>query len=377
MAHSSSGVPTIHDLRITLVYTETIPGGLRGELATAPYGFLFSQFSYAQAFANAAAGPAGGLQLPWAGHGRSFWHYYFDCRRRLDGVTGHQAWRAAAPLRTLFPTVVTAPLLPCAVQAEAFVYPHGLAIAVSLVLQTPMTVLDAAALAVELRRTPQFITAANANLRLIDAIAREGLDALRTTAFGRDAPQGERPFEPFSVVTVVRAKDVDPTQQFAGGGDEQRFLEAVTTWSKTWQSAALPQLAQATVASRTGGAAPGDILYGHKRARAIWFPGSSTMARGLVHTLACYHRNLVLASMQVESLAAFTQATARFLPPAGTLPGEHYAAARRAGLILGRFYGGTPDIYRSESIARQLVDGGYLADINLVRAYVGDVALHP
>jgi hypothetical protein len=177
------------------------------------------------------------------------------------------------------------------------------------------------------------------------------------------------------VTTVVRGSDVDETQLPPEGGSEHRFLDAVTTWAPTWKSAALPKLSDVALPLRGSGTPAGHVLYRRGRARAVWFPGSFTIPSGSVRTLTCYHRNLVLASLQVESLAGFAAATTQFLRNGGRLSDAHFDAATRAGDILGRFYGGAPSIYRSRSLQAQVDDGSFVTDINTMRAAVGRTPL--
>jgi hypothetical protein len=254
---------------------------------------------------------------------------------------------------------------------EAFLYPHGVAVILNLTVRGTFTPDEAAALAIRLRRGHDFSIGDEARPFVLDGVADRAVAAVRQTTFGVEAPVGRRPQFPFSVTTVVLGRDVDDTKALTEGSTEHRFLEAVTTWAPTWESAALPKLADVTLPLRTSGRPAGHVLYRRDRGRAVWFPGSFTIPSGSVRTLTCFHRNLVLASLQVESLAGFAAATAQFLTAGGKLNDAHYDAATRAGDILGRFYGGAQSIYRSRSPRAQIEDGSFLTDINLMRAAVG------
>ena len=358
-------------IQTSLIYSETVIEALTGELTSPPYSFLVNRFAYSQKFDETRTSRGGDVEPPWPDKiGRSFWGYYFEEQRPLEAIRGQQAWRGVAPFRHRFPLKVTA--VPGNVRGapEAFVYPHGVAVVINLILRGSFAPEDAATLAMRLRRGHEFNVEGEAQPLVLDAVADRALGALRQAAFG-PAPVGRRPQFPFSVTTVVLGKDVDDANLPAEGGAEHRFLEAVTTWAPTWKTAALPKLADATLPTRRSGAPAGHIVYRRDRGRAVWFPGAFTMPTGQVRTLTCYHRNLVLASLQVESLGGFAAASARFLAEGGKLNDAYYDAATRAGDVLGRFYGGAPSIYRSHSVRAQLEDATLVADVNAMRAAVG------
>jgi hypothetical protein len=365
-------VGELHAIKIALIYTETVIEVLTGELKNPPYTFLANRFAYAQKFDETRANRGGDVEPPWPDRmGRSFWGFYFEQQRPLEAIKGQQAWHGVAPFRHRFPLKVTS--VPHEVRAapEAFVYPHGVAVVINLIVSGKFTPEEAATLAIRLRRGDEFTADGEERLLVVDGVADRAVTALRQASFGADAPVGRRPHFPFTVTTVVLGKDVDDAMPPAEGGSEHRFLEAVTTWAPTWKSAALPKLADATLPVRTSGTPAGHVLYRRDRGRAVWFPGSFTTPAGSVRTLACYHRNLVLASLQVESLAGFGAATAQFLADGGKLSDAHYDAATRVGDVLGRFYGGAQSIYRSRSLHRQVEDGNFVAEINAMRAAVG------
>lgn len=104
-------------------------------------------------------------------------------------------------------------------------------------------------------------------------------------------------------------------------------------------------------------------------------PARSTCRRPTSAPSAATTANLALASLQVESLAGLAAATAAFLAGGGKLSDPHFDAARRAGNVLGRFYGAVRTIYRSHSPKAQIDDGGPIADINAMRAALGMEAL--
>jgi hypothetical protein len=332
---------------------------------------LTNRFAFAEQFDAALAKRDGPLQPPWPDRaGRGFWAYYFEDQRPLATIKGQQAWRGVAPLRVVLPLTVTTSEPEITVSLDAFVYPHGVAAIVNLTLVGAFSSVEAATLAVKLRREAVFGLGAGHGDLVMDALAAHILDQLRTTAFGANVQVGWRPQFPFTLTTVIIGSGVDDAHLPADDGDEHRFLDAVTTWSPTWETAALGKVSDHALPSRTSGVPAGHVVYKHDRARAIWFPGSFTVATGYISTLSCFHRNQVLAALQVESLTGLAVATADYLAGDQALTNPHYDQALRSVNVLGRLYGGVSSCYRSRSPQAQIDDGGHLAEINQTRAAV-------
>ena len=116
----------------------------------------------------------------------------------------------------------------------------------------------------------------------------------------------------------------------------------------------------------------GDFHYGLKRGRAVWIP-TSFVPKAKKYSLACYHRNLVYASLQTESLVSLMQlmTSALTAAPNTSRHASMETLVQSAAGILGRLYGGDTDIYRSGSVRRQIDDHPHKAAINDVRKYRG------
>lgn len=364
----------LQKIQLSFVYVETILDVLTGAEANPPYAFLGNRFDWAAAF-DASAKRDGTVQPPWPDRaGRGFWTYYFEEQKPLEAIKGDQAWHGVAPLRHPFLIKVTTADARIRLAPEAFIYPHGLAVVVNVFLQGNFTPEQAAEHASDIRRKQMFEINGTSS-RPLDAVGAAALDALRNAAFGPNVGVGRRPHFPFSVVTVIVGIGGDEASPPADGTAEHRFLDAVTTWSPTWKSAALGKVADHQLESRKEGVPGGHMVYRRDRGRAIWFPASFNVAAGYIRTLTCYHRNLVLASMQVESLAGLAAGTASFLADGGKLNDNHYDTAKRASNVLGRFYGGARTIYRSRSPQAQIDDSNYVDDINSMRQAVNQVKL--
>jgi hypothetical protein len=126
----------------------------------------------------------------------------------------------------------------------------------------------------------------------------------------------------------------------------------------------------AEMSSKMSTPTKGDVFCASQRGRAIWFPDLFTQNDRTLHSLACYHRNLVLASMQVESLGLLILATAKqrqngedFYSP------DHRECARRAADILGRLHKGSYSTYRSYSSRVQIEENNVKEPLTKIRSF--------
>lgn len=371
----------ILDLRVSLIWVETVLDLLSDSVPSdAALACLGRSWSYAGEFdelKSTGSGPMD-LELPWRKTGvHWFWTHYLEGHTRSE-VTGSRAWKAQIPFRGKVPAQVEAPWLRGHLVLESFFYPHGVALVLTARCATPMTFDQAVGTAFEIRRQGRYSIQWEEWGRVeslkADRVARKVLWALRTTAMGGGATVAARSVEPFSVVTVVRGTGVSPGIPTPEGGEAHRAMEAVTCWRPTWQHDSLPALADASLPTRT--VPPSHILYGRKRGRAVWFPALFMLPPGQLRTLACYHRNLVLASLQVESLSLLVSSTAKELRAGRLLSAAHSDCARRAAGVLGRLYGATPDIYRSWSPRVHIEQNNLVSTIDAVRDHFGMPPLH-
>ena len=112
------------------------------------------------------------------------------------------------------------------------------------------------------------------------------------------------------VFTLIDA-DGDPQRFEPSEEAVRRFLHAVTSCSDTWEQDALPDLEKSKVAGIS--AAPlSHLVYGTRRARAVWSPGRFLAKPGAKKpTLKLHHRNLVLATAQTEAILGLADSAAR------------------------------------------------------------------
>jgi hypothetical protein len=121
--------------------------------------------------------------------------------------------------------------------------------------------------------------------------------------------------------------------------------------------------------SRSSSPPPGHILYGGRRGRVVWFPGNFIGVAAYEHTLACYHQNLTMASLQTESLCRMAKDAADLVinnQPLSNCSVAYRTCAQLSAGILGRLYGGTFDTYRSNSV-RDQIQRMYQNDVTALR----------
>lgn len=364
----------IHDLRLSFIWVETVLDLVRHAVPSgAPLAFLGRRSSYAQRFEQVLRSPRepGGLEPPWrrpAGH--FFWTYYL--RGRTPGnVSGDQAWKALVPFRGKVPAAVEAPWLGGDLVPETFLYPHGLALVVTALCRAHLPLEEAVEKAFEVRQTGKFQVEwdegrVSQSLSL-DAFVGKALTTLGKAGFGPGATPDARSVTPFTLATVVRGTGVHPNAPVPDGGKAHRALEAITTWRPTWRYDVLPNLAEVSLQIRR--APPSHVLYYGKRGRAVWFPGLFIREARDLHSLACYHRNLVFASLQVESLSGLVSQTAKQIRDMSPLSVTHRECARRAVGILGRLYGGLRSTYRSRSPRAHIEQNDLVMVVNEVRDF--------
>jgi len=359
-------------MRLTAIWAETQLDLLdHPPPAEAPFVFLGRDYTYEaqiQTLLDGGAAP-GRLTLPWRKLDKQFfWSYYLKFGD-TDEIKARRMWRALVPLRGKLPLVVEAPWLPSPGRLfwEAYYYPHGIAYVFTAVLRGEMTLDEAVALAYAARRDERYrVQAGTGGVESLslDELAEKGLAIARRNALGPNAGPGRTPSQPFTVATVVRADGVVPTVETPNGGIVHCALEALTSWQPDYASVQPPDLAGIELETRNAPA--GHVLYRHRRSRAVWYPDAFGGRDPEKHSLACYHRNLVLVSLQVESLGGLIAETARSLVHDPVRYTRLKPCARFAAGALGRLYGGT-DTYRSHSPRAQIEQNDLLPALQAVR----------
>ncbi|MBI5653709.1 MAG: hypothetical protein HZC40_25155 [Chloroflexi bacterium] len=365
---------TLNEIRMSAIWTETFPTLLTPAGATAPMAFLGQKINYAAEFENALNG-ASALEPPWPRHkgkGRHhFWYHYFGNVEPAN-VKGNLAWDCLAPFHTNIAKIQAAWLNGRA-SAEGFFFAHGVAFLVTVSLTLDDAILGLAVDAVQDARavglydvTWRNQTQTNGTLDGIDAHA---LDDLRALALGAGAPQGARPGQPVTLVTIIQGAGGNATAPNPPNGEVHRALEALCSWHASWQTDALHALDAMQLNRKS--ASPGHLLYGLDRARALWFPDLFDRARKRTYKLSCYHRNLTLLALQTEMVIGLMRHAAKMIAANQVMPAALDQLAKKGAGLAGRLYGKTPDAYQSRSARRHIADAQALAEVDRVRKYFG------
>jgi hypothetical protein len=363
----------LRDLRMSFIWTETF-ADLLENLNTQPLSFLGRAYTYEGEIERllgdpkATVGP--GLTLPWPGGSgarhQGFWRHYFHGQAPPNA---RLCWQQLVPLRGRLP-METPGWLEGRVMVEGFFYPHGVALVLTATYQgEEISLEEAMKLARKIRKTGQFEMSLGeeaARPAGLKTLADSALDRLREMALGAGAPPGTRSREPFSIVTVVQGSGFDFDEPVKGS-EVHRFLEVTSSWTDRWRNPFLPPIEG--VRLELGICAEGDILYARKRGRAVWFPQQFSEEGGQMHSLSCYHRNLMVASMTVESLTGLVAETMRMRQSGRSLSSDLRACARHAARILGQLYGGAESTYGNASLLRQIDENDYQGPINALRRY--------
>jgi hypothetical protein len=365
-----STTPVIQDFRLSFVWNETLLGLMTGALQPQPaYTFLTQNSSYTQTFDTAQQGSnLLGLTVPWNERRQHFWNFYLP--GSAGGlVSARQAWEYSVPLRSKLPFTIDRSQKEQAI-LEGYYFPHALAVVCTFRCRGHFSPGEVRELAYSIRYNERFtvsILGAPQQLTL-SAVANMALNLLRTMAVKPANSPGTRR-EPWTLLTVIKAVGSDPKQPFAEHDEVHRMLEGVTRWPPDPDTATLTPVAEAGLETKTG-TAKGSVHYAADRGRAIWFPGLFSLQKRRVCSLSCYHRNILMGAMQIDSLGTLVAGTAALLRN-GTrlyeLSAVHKARARKACDCLERFFTGDKRLtYRSKSFKEQVLRNE-LADLNDLR----------
>lgn len=357
---------TILNFRSTFIWTETLPAIPGATLDPLPeFHFLTRSDLYQDRFqACLDRNDPLGLEPPWQTHANQlFWKYYLP-GAVLASASPRQAWKCLVPLRRPM-TLRIDPGNGGSASVEGYYYPHGIALAVTFRYSGARTLEEAAALAWTMRRRG-VVREDGCGEAPLQSVVDRALGWLRESLFGAGARPGAQR-GPFTLSTVLKARSDSPgPEPIQSDPQLHRALETLTSWPPNPETATLPDLARVSVPVDDWNA----VLYARPRARALWFPGLFGAAGAAVCSLACYHRNLMFGSMQVDSLGGLVAAVAAELR-GGTQPFQLApalrACAQNACERLADIFGGDKrSTYRSRSLQWQIQQND-LADLNFLR----------
>lgn len=372
---------SIQDFRISFIWFETqlsLLGNKVLDSSVVPLAFLGRNYTYEHKFGQAAKdtleiqGTTGKIQLmlPWKSPSRQlFWIRYMK-GNNAENVTPTLAWNGFVPFRGTVPLQIKAPWLKGRFFLEAYYYPHGVALVANAYCNDTFTLDKALEMAFQIRRAGRFEVEmqgqAPGTVRQLslDALANMAMNVLRTQAWGSNMSHGPSSITPFSIFTVVQGNGVKPKVAITPNGEVHRALEAVTRWSTTYQYDKLTPLRNAKLSIKQSPSS--HILYASKKGRAVWFPGNFMLPG--ISSLACYHRNLLFTSLQIESLCGLVAESEKQIPGPPPLPSAQRERLHRAVEILDCLYRGDISTYRTCSAPAQIEE--MAPEINNVRKFL-------
>lgn len=355
----------ISSFRATLIWVETVPAILANTLPPdAPYRFLGKAGGYARAFDECQNGKRrpDGLELPWDKPGNYFWKRYFN--KEATKVFGAQAWEKFVPFRRRLDCQTITPNPAVTVSFEAFYAPQGVAVVAKIDYRGTLTpIRDVVDCALAARHGYRFTISGRTNVSM-DHAADAALDSARHDAFG-DVECAAGYNQPFSVASFIIGEVADIATPVGAGSDEHLALEAVTTWNPNFATQPPKPIADAKLPMHASAAS--DLMYGHGRARAIWLPRAFAQpAAGPV--ISCYHRNIMLASLQTLSLGEFVSWVAARHTGAQPVARILDERAKRAAALLQLMADGDQSTYRTTSVAHQFADAKWAPAVAVIRA---------
>jgi hypothetical protein len=359
----------INTLRLSFISMEIFTQPLRSLKPTPiPFSFLLSGPLLEGKLAEALNGQ-GPFDRPLRGkYGKLFWSRYLAKRP----ATTKDLWRGLVPLSYQLDLAVAPTKQILESEVRVYLYPWGIGAIIDMEIGATLELDEAASLAQALRYSEKFDLTLKGSQR---EVSLKGfmdfcLGVVREQAYGPNYPQGEQT-EMFTVASVLDADGTDPTQPVVSDSDLHRALEAMCGWNPLWKSLKLNPLAESSIEIKQSPG--GHLLYGGRRGRVVWFPGSFQSVGPNPHTLSCYHRNLSVAALHVESLCRICKDAADAIEasqPLANFSTAYRACAQYAAGILGRLYGGTFDTYRSHSISQQIAKM-YKDPVNATRKQFG------
>jgi hypothetical protein len=352
-------IPLFYEARLSFIWVETFPDLLTGGTPTAPLIPLGTWSTFAPFFDGIKAPslasaplPPSGLALPWPPlnprYQHHFWQFYLQLRDP-NGVTSKLAWERLVPLRTKIPVSVQspwpAPTSPTwQIIVDGLLYPHGIALVLMprLQFESGVSLTSLVDYALDVRHTaalPVTLPNGSTNTLTLDALATVLLTYLRERALGPGATPGTTPFDPQTIVTVVRGDNVLDSLPVQDGSDFHRALEGFCMWSPTWVTDTLADTIKNANLLNGHGNPAGHVVYHRARSRAVWFPRDFTAKKKKFNNrLSCYHRNFTLVSLQTEMLAEMVTLY-RSAPALGLTPSDDFKAlAKNAATWLGYLY---------------------------------------
>ncbi len=363
----------IQSARLSFLWAEVLPDFVQQKVSdNSPFTALTRSYLFRQLFEAARNGTATPkFEVPWIRDRKQhFWMRYL-IQAKLSDVTGKQAWENLVPLRLGLGTSISADWLNSNTFIDSFYYPFGLALAITFRWEPNLALPDLISKAYDIRKNGKFVISGSPGQPLsLEGVADAVLGAMRKQALGETSKTGFRSQDPFSIVTIIQAKGVDPGVDIRDDPDTLRALEALTNWPSDYEYVTLPDRDKKVGLDTMGKPPLSSALYAGNRGRTLWFPAlfrsdqNATPGVAIEQSrrsskLACYHRNLLFASLEIESLGRLISYTAALLNEctrAIKLAPQHRAMTHNAAKQLAKLYlGQKGNTWRSASAQRQIL----------------------
>lgn len=361
--------------RLSFLWAEVLPGFLSHSLpASSPFVPLTRSFLFPRLFESARDGRQADppLQTPWIAERRQqFWMRYL-VQGKLSEVPGRQGWDHLVPLRLDDDSLrVQADGFTGTIFLDRFCYPFGIAIAISLRWDEEVPLEDFVARAWKLTQTGVFSIAGQSTPLSLNALGNLVLTSLRKKILGDDSKEGFRSAQPFSIVTILEASGVDPAASVRQNSSVLNALEILANWPSDRTYLTLPKPDDVCLHLKQSAPA-GSALYAKDRGRVVWHPAMFRVTAATTpdevidqirrsSKLGCYHRNLLFASLQTESLGSLIAQTAQLFSQGkktADLSQSQRDLVSNAARCLVRLYSGDKgNTWRSESMERQINQG--------------------
>ena len=375
----------IQSLRISFIWAEVDVNLTENPVFPhAQYKFLRNSSAYAATF-NDIQTEQMDLIPPWDNlAGQHFWYYYLEQPKKTL-LDGQKAWKSLIPFRKKIPLKAVPKPGIYLYSVEGFFYPYGsgLVITVNLGSDEGLPLKDCAQMALKVKHEEEFDVTwqgGTPEKLYLFQLAEKGMRYIWELALGKAEAQA-RIFHrenTFTVGTFIKGTGMDPSVPPQEGGEILHALEAMTAWDEkpliSWKQVPLKLDGANMIPLRSSETFyKGHLVYARKRGRTVWLPALIGGNTKINHELACYHRNLALNSLQVESLCILVRAAAKEIAEGNWVnikaiyTDDHL---KRAADILGRIYSGK-DTYRSKSSLFHIHQNKFEDDINKVNEKFG------
>jgi hypothetical protein len=388
---------SITELRISLVWTQTLPSLLMASGSSLSPLDLSRDDRYSEGLERArwvSLSPgsfdtpwpevqgAPRLTTPWKTRGENsvepnnFWIYYAHLND-VGQISSQRAWKLLVPLRINRSARFESTAADARCRLEGFVYPFGVAIILGVTLRGAFDLHQAVRQVADVRQRHSFVSdnsGAPLPMRL-EALGSWAVGRLKSAVLNAAKTEEARVAGPFVVTTVVRGAgspaELDPLQDVA----LVRTFDDLCKGTVSDPADPVDAAPSRMLAAKGGGA---NLIYRRRDARLVWAPSNFTKEAAKVRKLGCYHRNLVLASMQAEALLGVVAWAADYVSDrrADELTLHASDMAKNAANVLARLNGRsdrrTTDMYMSSSVAAQILQDSRREFIEAIRDQFGD-----